>query len=102
MAPIMNKNPMNDVMGPTIMRRVPNMSGLNSVPDGFPVMSKNPMIISSIATAIRMKFILESPNFLFSIFILNILHVHDLYAINFYPFDILLCDMPPPIDAYVF
>lgn len=54
----MKIKPRNARVGPTTIRLVEKMSGLNSVvEDGEPVMSRKPTTITSPAIAIRMKLI---------------------------------------------
>lgn len=58
MAIPMKMNPRKVTVGPTTMRRVEKISGLNAVSvDPGPHISKKPIIIVAAATAIRMKLI---------------------------------------------
>jgi hypothetical protein len=65
----MNTNPTKQTMGATTIRRVLKMSGSKwvSVELG-PVISNKPIIIMTIPTAIRIKFVLSRANFSFILF----------------------------------
>ena len=68
MAKIININPKNEIIGPTVILRVLKISGLNSVTVAGPVIKINPNTMIAKPTAISRKFIF--PNFkclLFSI-----------------------------------
>lgn len=60
--------PVNDTIGPTVIRRVLKMSGLNSVPVVEPVINAKPNTIIANPTAINIILILPNVNrVLFSI-----------------------------------
>jgi len=70
--------PKNDTIGPTVMRRVLKMSGLNSTPVDEPVISKKPKTIIKNPTAISTKFIFPRRNCLLFSISIN----YELYTIN--------------------
>lgn len=63
---MINKNPKNEVIGPTVILRVLKISGLNSVTVVEPDIRKKPITIITNPTAINNKLILSSVKRLFS------------------------------------
>ena len=58
MAKITKIKPKNETIGPTVIRRVLKMSGLNSIKVVEPVISKNPITIITKPNAISNKLVL--------------------------------------------
>ena len=91
MAKIININPKNEIIGPTVILRVLKMSGLNSVTVAGPVIKINPNTMIAKPTAISRKFIF--PNFkclLFSILSI-VLFLSNVFCLISFVFCLLSC-----------